>query len=213
MIEVSTYYAVFLVHLFAVASPGPGFLVATKSSLSGGIRSGLLTALGIAFGDLVLLLISLLGTSALISSYPKGMSLLQALGAMYLVYIGIKSVKSYFLTQKAPAPISSNTQISQRSPFKDGFITTVLNPKAIIYFMSLTAQIIRPERGVFVNFILCSLMIAVTFFWFSFISLVVGNQKVQKKLTNHLRTVDGILGALLILLGVYIIYPILINWL
>lgn len=207
MSNISTYYAVFLIHLFAVASPGPGFLVATRSSLRGGIRSGIFTALGIAAGDLVLLLISLLGTSALIINYPQVMRSVQVMGAVYLIYIGYKSLRGV-LIKKTSTEMSYVSLKGNSQPFKDGFVTTILNPKAIIYFVSLTAQIIRPEQGVLTNFILCALMIGITFFWFSFVSVITGNNSVQKKLLRQQVVIDGILGLLLLMLGIYIIYRV-----
>ena len=207
MSNISTYYAIFLVHLFAVASPGPGFLVATRSSLRGGIRSGIFTALGIAAGDLVLLLVSLLGTSALIVNYPQAMRFVQVMGAVYLIYIGYKYLRSVFI-KKTASEMSYISLNGNSQPFKDGFVTTILNPKAIIYFVSLTAQIIRPEQGVLTNFILCALMIGITFFWFSFVSVITGNSSIQKKLLHQQVVIDGILGILLLILGIYIIYRV-----
>ncbi len=82
------YLALCAVHFVAVASPGLGFFVEVRNTLSGGLKVGVATAFGIASGDFILLMISILGASAVIASYPEGMHTIQALGAAYITFLG-----------------------------------------------------------------------------------------------------------------------------
>jgi threonine/homoserine/homoserine lactone efflux protein len=208
----SSCITIFFVHLLAVASPGPGFLIATRNSLHYGVRAGIATALGITLGDFILLITAVLGTSAILIAYPKAMILLQVLGASYLIYIGCKSILSFMNSRKLRKETESSLSAEQTDAniliFKalnSGFITTILNPKAIIYFLSLTSQIIKPEGGLLRNILVASILIFITFFWFSFVALAMGNKKVRSYVFDKQGLIDGILGLLLISLGFFII--------
>jgi threonine/homoserine/homoserine lactone efflux protein len=77
-----------------IISPGPGFAVAFRNSVTYGRNVGLGTAFGIACGDLVHVLVNLLGIAALLMCYPKISFVLQVCGGLYLLYLGSKGLFS-----------------------------------------------------------------------------------------------------------------------
>jgi leucine efflux protein len=111
-----------------ILSPGPGSIFVAKSAASDGIRAGRHAMLGIMLGDTMLIILSLLGVSAIFAAYPSLFYATRLLGAGYLIYIG---VRSFFAT-----PQNSADNVRSVQPFKKAFTITLLNPKAILFFMA-----------------------------------------------------------------------------
>ena len=88
------FLTVALIHLLAVASPGPDFAVVLKESVAHGRRAGLFTAWGVGTGILLHVAYSLLGIGLLVSQSVLLFNLLKYLAAAYLVYIGIRALRA-----------------------------------------------------------------------------------------------------------------------
>src|SRR3989344_5815099 len=99
----SAILTVALVHLLAVISPGPDFLMITRNSLVYSRRSGIYSAIGLGLGILVHVAYSLIGIGILISKSVLLFNFIKYLGAFYLIYIGYKS-----LTSKSSKPQAGN---------------------------------------------------------------------------------------------------------
>ncbi len=122
--------------------PGPGILVVVSRALSGGFRNGLATSVGIVAGDFVFIILSVFGLASLAQSMGDLFVWVRYAGAAYLIYLGLSVLRS---TQPL---VSSNVAETNQSPvsrsklgrysldFMAGLLTTLSNPKAILFYLS-----------------------------------------------------------------------------
>lgn len=140
---------------FAAASlallliPGPTVLLVLSYALSKGRSVAVASAAGVAFGDLVAMTASLLGLGALVLASATLFTLLKWIGAAYLVYLGIKLIRS--------APSSGLTlpqadDITSRKVFGHTAAVTALNPKGIAFFIAFVPQFVRPDAPLLPQF-------------------------------------------------------------
>lgn len=119
--------------------PGPGNLALITSTGKGGIPGGLGATFGVIAGDQVLLWAAVAGVSALMADYPAAFHAVQWLGAAYLAWMGWK-----MLTAKpGDAPI---LQIKPRHYFRQTLLITLLNPKAIVFYLAFFPLFVDPAQ-------------------------------------------------------------------
>jgi leucine efflux protein len=118
--------------------PGPGNLALITSTSKGGIRGGLGATFGVIAGDQVLLWAAVAGVSAVLAAYPAAFHLVQWLGAIYLAWLGIKML----LAKPGDAPI---LKIKPHHYFRQAMAITLLNPKAIVFYMAFFPLFVDPK--------------------------------------------------------------------
>jgi len=117
--------------------PGPGNLALITSTSKGGIAGGLGAAFGLIAGDQILLWAAVAGVSAVMASYPAAFHVVQWAGAVYLAWLGIKMLKA----KPGDAPI---LQIKPHHYFRQAVFITLLNPKAIVFYMAFFPLFVDP---------------------------------------------------------------------
>ena len=136
--------------LLAIA-PGPGMLYVLARSLAGGRREGLLSALGTFVGGMVHVCAAAAGISIILAKSAAAFAAVKYLGAAYLCFLGVRMI----LDARKDQPISLADLQSRRSPFWQGIMTEVLNPKTALFFLSFIPQFVNRGNGhVFAQFIL-----------------------------------------------------------
>lgn len=121
--------------LLAYAIPGPDFAVVARAAASGraaGWRAGL----GAQTGLCVHMLAAVVGLSVLISRSPTALSVIQILGGLYLVWLGISALRQ----SSAEGRVTSEVQW-----FRMGLVTNLLNPKAVLFFVALLPQFVDAD--------------------------------------------------------------------
>lgn len=119
--------------------PGPGNLALITSTGKGGIRGGLAATLGVILGDQVLMWLAVAGVAALLSTYPAAFNAVQWLGAAYLAWLGGKML----LAKPGAAPI---LHIRPHHYLRQALMITLLNPKAIVFYMAFFPLFVDPAR-------------------------------------------------------------------
>ena len=140
--------------------PGPGNLALVTSTSKGGIRGGLAATLGVIAGDQVLMWAAVAGVAALLAAYPAVFHGVQWLGAAYLTWLGFK-----MLTAKpGAAPILN---IRPRQYFRQALVITLLNPKAIVFYMAFFPLFIDPaqHQGIVTFGVMASTIAVLTFLY------------------------------------------------
>ena len=138
--------------LLAIA-PGPGMLYVLARALGGGRREGLLSALGTFFGGMVHVFAAAAGISIILAKSAMAFSAVKYLGAGYLCFIGIRMILD--ARKDKDESISVANLPRRRSPFWQGVMTEVLNPKTALFFLSFIPQFVNRAHGhVFLQFIL-----------------------------------------------------------
>ena len=119
--------------------PGPGNLALVTSTSKGGVRAGLACTAGIVVGDQVLLWLALAGLATVLAAYPAAFHAVQWLGAAYLAWMGLRML----FTKPGSGPV---LQIRPRHYFRQAFTITLLNPKAIVFYMAFFPLFVDPAR-------------------------------------------------------------------
>ncbi len=135
-----TDYATFVVSVIVfLAIPGPGNLALVTSTGKGGIRGGLAATLGVILGDQVLMWSAVAGVAALLLAYPNALAAVQWVGAAYLAWLGLKML----LAKPGAAPV---IHIRPHQFLRQAFMITLLNPKAILFYMAFFPLFVDPAR-------------------------------------------------------------------
>jgi threonine/homoserine/homoserine lactone efflux protein len=123
--------------------PGPTILLVISQAVAHGRRSVIPLVVGVLLGDFTAMTFSLLGLGALMSTSAALFIIFKWIGAIYLVYLGIKLLKLNF---EKPSVQNISENASARSLFRSSFIVTALNPKSIAFFIAFLPQFIDPLK-------------------------------------------------------------------
>ncbi|MCO5110218.1 MAG: LysE family transporter [Burkholderiaceae bacterium] len=139
MFGIADYGAFVAAIVLFLAIPGPGNLALITSTGKGGVRGGLAATVGVIAGDQVLMWAAVAGVAALLAAYPAAFNAVQWLGAAYLAWLGFKMLKA----QPGAAPV---LHIEPRRYFRQAALITLLNPKAIVFYMAFFPLFVDPAR-------------------------------------------------------------------
>jgi threonine/homoserine/homoserine lactone efflux protein len=135
-----TDYGAFVVAILVfLLIPGPGNLALITSTGKGGISGGLAATCGVILGDQVLMWLAVAGVAALLNAYPAAFHAMQWLGAAYLAWLGSKML----LARRGAAPV---LHIRPRHYLRQALMITLLNPKAIAFYMAFFPLFVEPGR-------------------------------------------------------------------
>ena len=134
---------IFVVVGLAAISPGPDVAVVISRSLNHGFKAGILSCVGIALGLILHLSAVAFGLVSILSLYPWIYTILKILGALYLVWIAFCLIKE----KASSIELDKRENVTNWGSIKQGFLTNVLNPKALIFFVSIFPQLIELEEG------------------------------------------------------------------
>jgi leucine efflux protein len=166
-----TDYATFIVTVIVfLAIPGPGNLALITSTGKGGPRGGLAATFGVIAGDQVLMWLAVAGVAALLQAAPLLFGAVQWLGAAYLAWLGLRML----LAKPGSAPV---LDIKPHHYFQQALMITLLNPKAIVFYMAFFPLFVDPARHqglltfgmmaltiAVLTFLYCVVVIAITHF-------------------------------------------------
>lgn len=162
MFGISDYGAFAAAFVLLLFLPGPGNLALISSASKGGLAGGLASVFGLLLGDQILLWLTVAGVAALIQSFPVLFIAVQWLGAAYLAWLGYKMLT----VQPGDGP---RIQITPGHYFRETLLITLLNPKAIMFYLAFFPQFIDPvnHQG-WITFAAMALTIAVLGFIYCF---------------------------------------------
>ena len=127
-----------LASLVVLLIPGPGVLYTVARSLSQGQRAGLVSVLGLSAGALVHVAAATIGLSAILLTSATAFGIVKALGAAYLIYLGICAL----LARDATADVGAPEPRLLSRLFTDGVVVSVLNPKIAVFFLAFLPQFV-----------------------------------------------------------------------
>ena len=134
--------------LLIILLPGPNSLYVMSIATRFGIKVGYQGAFGILCGDSILILLTVLGAATLLHQFPWIFFALKIIGALYLSYLGIRLIYAAYLTWKRPSKDQANVSIEQKQekfhPFRTALLISLINPKAILFFLSFFVQFVDP---------------------------------------------------------------------
>lgn len=130
--------------LLMALTPGPNMVYLLSRSVCQGTRAGVTSWLGVALGFSVHMLSAVLGLTALFMAVPLGYDLLRAAGALYLLWLAWQA-----LLPGAPSPLVAQALPAESAGrlFTMGLLTSILNPKVALFYLSVLPQFINPAHG------------------------------------------------------------------
>jgi leucine efflux protein len=139
MFGIADYGAFVTAILLFLLIPGPGNLALITSTGKGGRRAGLAATFGLIAGDQLLMWTAVAGVAAVLATYPTVFHAVQWMGAAYLAWLGLRMITA----KPGSQPILN---IQPRHYFRQALVITVLNPKAIVFYMAFFPLFVDPAR-------------------------------------------------------------------
>lgn len=174
-------------------SPGPDMALVLRNTLRGGRVAGFRTVAGIALGLLVWATMSALGVAAVLAASTTVFTALKLAGAVYLVYLGVQSLRSLRRGDErieTPKPTGS--------PFRQGLVTNLLNPKLAVLFTTLLPQFISQDDPAAMSALLAAVFLTIGLTWLVVYTLIVG---VVARSRRFRVVTEAVTGVVLIALG------------
>ena len=200
----SIFLTIAVLHLFAVASPGPDFILVSRQCLRYGRRIAIWTSLGIAIGILFHVALSLTGLSILLQNQPDLFWYIKLLASLYIGYLGMVSLVSK--SSNKLVEDATGQAGNQLRSVTTGLLTNVLNPKALIFFITVFAVAINKETGIFVKSLLGIYMSVATFIWFALVSILLTNKKAIERFKKAIPLLEKVTGFFLLLIAIQILF-------
>jgi leucine efflux protein len=192
------YSAFVIAIILFLLIPGPGNLALITSTSKGGIPGGLAATAGVILGDQVLMWLAVAGVAALLLTYPAAFQAVQWLGAAYLAWLGAKML----LAKPGAAPILN---IKPRHYLRQAMMITLLNPKAIVFYMAFFPLFVDPARHQgLITFAAMAVTIAVLTFIYGLTVTLLTHFLAERLRANPMvsRTLEKLAGLFLLGFGI-----------
>lgn len=143
MLDLSLYLMFLAASVALILVPGPAQALVVAKTLAGGRRSGALAAVGLNIGTLFHTATAALGLSAILATSALAFSIVKYAGAAYLIYLGIRAVRS----KVSLAVSSALPDSSARSTLGQAIATGILNPKVALFFLAFLPQFVSTDSA------------------------------------------------------------------
>jgi leucine efflux protein len=197
MFGIADYGAFVVAIIVFLAIPGPGNLALLTATGKGGVRAGMAATLGVMGGDQVLLWLAVAGLSAVLINYPGLYSTVKWMGAAYLLGLGY----SLFNAKLGDAPV---LDMKPDHYFRQGLFITVLNPKAIVFYMAFFPLFVDPKIHLgLLTFAVMALTIAALTLVYGLVVVLLAHHFAERVRANPLVSVmlNKVAGTLLMGFG------------
>lgn len=153
---ISSIFSLFIAMVVLAVIPGPGVFTVVSRSMASGFFHGLAAVVGIVFGDYIFIVLSLYGLSTLASAMGGFFAFIKYAGAIYLIWLGVKLL----LAKHNSVDVKPVVELSFLSNFVAGLITTLSNPKAILFYVSFFPAFVNVQNVTIVQ--VCQLLFLAT---------------------------------------------------
>lgn len=218
--DLSLLLTLAVIHTVALISPGPDFAIMVKIATQQPRGTAISAAVGISMAILAHTILSLTGVSLLIKSSHTLYLLVQIVGASYLAWMGFGALRAglaILAKCKASASTNAGTKVdalsadvecaasiagglggamSRRQGFLTGLYTNLLNPKALVFFLTLFSALITPSVTTSTKIAAATLLLSLSLAWFGFVAVMLSKAQVQLKLQRLTPIIDAIIGVI-----------------
>ncbi len=200
----SPYTVIFgatLIWLAAVVSPGPNFLIVSRLALSRSRLSAIGATFGITIGSLAYAALTMFGLSVLILRFAWLGDAIRIVGGAYLVWLGIQAWRAQPHDLPPAAAGMDQGGPSLLYGLRVGFLTEITNPKGIAFFLGLFAAAVPAATPLWAKLAVLSAGGVIEVAWYTAVSFALSSGPMRAGYQRVRRTVDRVLGTLLIALG------------
>lgn len=225
--DLSLLLTLALIHAVALVSPGPDFAIMVKIATQQSRSAAVAAAVGISVAIVAHTILSLTGVSLVIKSSHTLYLLVQIIGACYLAWMGWGALRAAFAVLATPkgsqgvndsgmagsavTPVPLGTTMSPKQGFLTGFYTNLLNPKALVFFLTLFSALITPSVTVSTKVAAAMLLLLLSLLWFGFLALMLSKVQVQRKLQRLTPVIDTVIGVIFIAVAFAIVSNLLFS--
>jgi RhtB (resistance to homoserine/threonine) family protein len=211
-----THFGFFLVAVFLLnVTPGPDTAYIVGRSVAQGRAAGLMSALGISAGCCVHALACAFGLTAVLAASATAFTVIKFVGAIYLIYLGVRLIFTKHSAAKPAAGAAADAAGTQRTSavaeksmrqlFLQGFMTNVLNPKVVLFFVSFFPQFVSAgtDQKALAFLALGVVFVLMSTVWNSFVAWVAGS--VTRRFSGKpgvKKWLDRVVGSAFVGLGV-----------
>jgi threonine efflux protein len=203
-----------LIHLLACLSPGPDIFLVVLNSLRHSWKTGFWTTLGILSGVSLQITLGITGISLLLTRGAQTERWIALAGGAWLIYLGIRGLTSR-PHQIRPAETAEAEALANPAPLDawlQGFLVNLLNPKALLFFLSIFSVMLGPEVPIGIR-IACGLtMVAVQGVAFSLVAILVDRPGFKSRWSRVQTWLEYLISCLLTGLGIWIWIHTCLNW-
>jgi len=207
------YWAEFLpllvVFVLALISPGADFALILRQALVQGRRAALLSSVGIGTAMVVHVSYTILGLGLIIAQSLWLFNTIKWAGVAYLLILGFKALTSKESSSASlPASPSLRQQISQSAlrAFLMGFAINLLNPKAVVFFLSIFSSFIAATTPIEIKFTYGITLTGITVSWFVLVSIFMTTTTIRRLFTHSTRWITRLSGLVFIGFGLNLIF-------
>lgn len=186
-------------------SPGVDTLLVIRNTARGGVRDGIATSFAICCGLFIHATISALGISLILLQSAWAFHMLKLVGAGYLIWLGITSLLAARRGQALPVSgvVTNSPAVSRWQPIKEGFLSNVLNPKTVVFYMAFLPQFIAPGDPTLLKSLwLAGVHFIIANIWQISVVLMVGSAGKWLANARFAQTLNATTGTVLIVFGI-----------
>lgn len=181
--------------------PGPDTAIVTKNTLTIDRIAGLKTMAGTLCALMIHTTMAVVGLSAILVKSAIAFSIIKYVGAIYLVYLGIRTLLA-MRKRKAPT-VDAIPDQKANSSFLQGFFTNLLNPKVAVFFLTFLPQFVSSGTNPFIPFLLLGITYTVlTFVWFIFYVSLLHKVRQFMNRPSTQKVMEGLTGVVLVGFGI-----------
>lgn len=194
--DVNMLIALSGVLFLSVASPGPNFVIVTSTAIASR-RAGLMTGVGLAAASGTWALAAIAGLSMIVAQAAWIAVVLRYLGALYLVWLGVKMIAN----ARNALPVAAISTHTGWQAAKKGYVVSMTNPKAIAFYGSIFALMVPAHASVWFDATVVALAIAISCAWYCAMALLASHSVVRGVLVRRKAAIDRVAGAMLVTVG------------
>ena len=228
--DLSLLLTLAVIHAVALISPGPDFAIMVKIATQQRRNTALAAAAGISVAILAHTILSLTGVSLVIKSSYILYLVVQIAGASYLAWMGFSALRSGMAIWRKPLAsvddeANDNVQdtsadsvskicvipMSQRQGFLTGLYTNLLNPKALVFFLTLFSALITPDVTASTKLVSAVLLFVLSLAWFGLLAVMLSKAQVQLKLQRLTPIIDVVIGVIFMSVAVAIVTNLVLT--
>ena len=199
----------FLICLLGACSPGPSVVVILGFVFSGGRKSGISASIGHGLGVFGYAMLCAFGLGFLIDSYGTLFTIVQFLGALFLLYLAFIIIKGSIVEKK-----TNNDFINldtEKNRFIEGFFIAILNPKIAVFFLSLFSQFLSTEQTYLTHLLMAILAGGIDTIVYCIIVILASTKGTASFLEHYGSKVSLIFGIMLIILSLSLIISMVMK--
>jgi RhtB (resistance to homoserine/threonine) family protein len=196
-------YLFVLMSILLIILPGPDTGLTTQNTITYGREGGFKTVLGISSGLIIHTLAAVFGLSTIIVKSALLFSVFKYVGAVYLIYLGVTSLRSLKKGNEVSSDGDVQTKYQNKSTFRQGFLTNLLNPKVAVFFLTFLPQFLSPGSKPFLQLLFMGMTYTVlTVIWLLLYVYLIDNICTWMKKPSTQRAIQGISGLVLVTFGI-----------